>query len=66
MRRLFQECKVGSGNATLLSDALLFAKPEDLKNKDIIRVSAYMRLFFTRLLTVHHRNSMRGVGLHRN
>ena len=40
MRRLFQECKVGSGNASLLSEALAFAKPEDLKNKEIIRVSA--------------------------
>ena len=39
MRRLFQECKVGSGNASLLSEALMFAKPEDLKKKEIIRVS---------------------------
>lgn len=38
MRRLFQECKVGHGNATLLSEALAFAKPEDLKEKDIIQV----------------------------
>ncbi|GJE99365.1 hypothetical protein PsYK624_156190 [Phanerochaete sordida] len=37
MRRLLQECKVGSGNASLLSEALAFAKPEDLKNKEIIR-----------------------------
>ena len=42
MRRLFQECKVGSGNASLLSEALAFAKPEDLKNKDIIRVSCHV------------------------
>ena len=32
MRRLNQECDVGTGNAALLSDALTFAKPEDLKN----------------------------------
>ncbi|KAH9948467.1 hypothetical protein B0H21DRAFT_733432 [Amylocystis lapponica] len=37
IRRLFQECKVGRGNAALLSEALAFAKPEDLKLKDIIR-----------------------------
>ncbi|GBE87135.1 hypothetical protein SCP_1003820 [Sparassis crispa] len=37
MRRLFQECKVGRGNAALLSESLTYAKPEDLKSKDIIR-----------------------------
>jgi hypothetical protein len=30
MRRLFQECKIGSGNAALLSQALAMATPEDL------------------------------------
>ena len=38
VRRLFQECKVGKGNANLLSEALKFAKPEELKSKDIIKV----------------------------
>ncbi|TBU59887.1 hypothetical protein BD310DRAFT_947657 [Dichomitus squalens] len=37
IRRLFQECKVGRGNANLLSEALAYAKPEDLKSKDIIK-----------------------------
>jgi hypothetical protein len=37
IRRLFQECKVGRGNASLLSQSLAFAKPQDLK-KDIIEV----------------------------
>ncbi|KZT63220.1 hypothetical protein DAEQUDRAFT_734075 [Daedalea quercina L-15889] len=37
MRRLFQECKIGRGNASLLSEALAFARPEDLKLKEIIR-----------------------------
>jgi hypothetical protein len=37
MRRLFQECKIGNGNAQLLSESLTFAKPEDLR-KEIIRV----------------------------
>ena len=39
MRRLFQECKVGRGNASLLSETLAFAKPEDLKRKEVVRVS---------------------------
>lgn len=38
MRRLFQECKVGRGNASLLSEALKFAKPQELNRKGIIRV----------------------------
>ena len=38
IRRLFQECKVGRGNASLLSEALTYAKPEDLKSKEIIKV----------------------------
>jgi len=41
MRRLFQECKIGTGNAAVLSDALLGAKPEDLKRKDVIKVRTY-------------------------
>lgn len=38
MRRLFQECRIGRGNATLLNEALAFASPSDLKEKDIIKV----------------------------
>lgn len=38
MRRLFQECKLGRGNAALLNEALAFATPEDLKEKGIIKV----------------------------
>ncbi|KAG6826545.1 hypothetical protein H0H92_015413 [Tricholoma furcatifolium] len=37
IRRLFQECKIGQGNASLLSQALILTKPEDLKTKDVIR-----------------------------
>jgi len=37
MRRLFQECKIGQGNAAVLSDALVRARPEDLKRKDVIK-----------------------------
>ncbi len=40
MRRLFQECRFAHGNAQLLSEALAFASPEDLQEKDIIKASA--------------------------
>ncbi|KJA13530.1 hypothetical protein HYPSUDRAFT_122179, partial [Hypholoma sublateritium FD-334 SS-4] len=36
MRRLFQECKIGQGNASLLSQALALSKPEELRKKDMI------------------------------
>ncbi|KAG6889868.1 hypothetical protein C0992_003764 [Termitomyces sp. T32_za158] len=38
IRRLFQECKIGQGNASLLSQALALSRPEDLKKKDVIKV----------------------------
>lgn len=38
IRRLFQECAIGRGNAGLLSEALAHSKPEDLKKKDVIKV----------------------------
>ena len=38
MRRLFEECKYAHGNAGLLSDALLHARPEDLQQKVVIKV----------------------------
>ena len=37
MRRLLQECRFAHGNAQLLSEALAFASPEDLRDKDIIK-----------------------------
>ncbi|KAI0277856.1 hypothetical protein BGY98DRAFT_977023 [Russula aff. rugulosa BPL654] len=37
MRRLFQECRIANGNSQLLSEALAFASPEDLREKDIIK-----------------------------
>ncbi|KAF9460486.1 hypothetical protein BDZ94DRAFT_1266034 [Collybia nuda] len=37
IRRLFQECKIGRGNASLLSQALVLSKPEDLKKQDVIK-----------------------------
>lgn len=36
-RRLLQECKFAHGNAQLLSEALTYARPEDLTEKEIIR-----------------------------
>jgi len=38
IRRLFQECKLGQGNASLLSQALALSAPEDLKKKEVIKV----------------------------
>ncbi|KAK2466594.1 hypothetical protein APHAL10511_000852 [Amanita phalloides] len=37
IRRLFQECHIGMGNAALLSDALAACKPEKLKSDAVIR-----------------------------
>ena len=45
MRRLFEECNIGSGNAQLLAGALTFAKPEDLREKEIIRVCISSYIF---------------------
>ncbi|KAL1747805.1 hypothetical protein HDZ31DRAFT_80224 [Schizophyllum fasciatum] len=36
MRRLFTECKIGQGNASLLSQAIMMRRPEDMKS-DIIK-----------------------------
>ncbi|KAF5314297.1 hypothetical protein D9619_011864 [Psilocybe cf. subviscida] len=37
IRRLFQECHIGQGNASLLSQALALSKPEDLEKKSVIK-----------------------------
>ncbi|TCD68237.1 hypothetical protein EIP91_011306 [Steccherinum ochraceum] len=37
IERLFHVCKSGRGNANLLHEALVFAKPEDLKEKGLIQ-----------------------------
>jgi hypothetical protein len=44
MRRLFQECRIANGNSQLLSEALAFASPEDLREKDIIKVRVCISL----------------------
>lgn len=38
IRRLFQECKIGLGNASLLSQACVHAKVEELKKGEVIKV----------------------------
>ncbi|KAJ3929303.1 MAG: hypothetical protein NXY57DRAFT_900339, partial [Lentinula lateritia] len=37
IRRLFQECKIGLGNASLLSQACVHAKVEELKKGEVIK-----------------------------
>ncbi|TDL14857.1 hypothetical protein BD410DRAFT_796884 [Rickenella mellea] len=37
IKRLFEECKIGKGNASLLNQALAFARPEDLLEKVVIK-----------------------------
>jgi len=37
MERLFHVCKSGKGNASLLYEALVYAKPDDLKEKGVIQ-----------------------------
>lgn len=43
VQRLFNVCKVGQGNAELLQEVLVYAKPQELKN-DITKVPSYFRL----------------------
>lgn len=47
MRRLMEECTIGQGNASLLSQALVFAKPENLKKDQIITVCLFVLLGYT-------------------
>ena len=66
IRRLFQECKIGRGNAQLLNEALAFATPEDLKVKEIIKVRICYSLTWIRanfLYLARHRNSTQSAGL---
>jgi hypothetical protein len=42
MQRLLQECRFAHGNAQVLSEALAFASPEDLEEKDIVKVGVYI------------------------
>lgn len=42
MERLLHVCKAGRGNASLLHEALIYAKPDDLEEKGIIQVSGIL------------------------
>jgi hypothetical protein len=65
IRRLFQECKVGRGNADLLSETLKFAKPEDLKEREIVKASHHLTPPM-HTPTMKPRNFTLDVGLLRN
>jgi hypothetical protein len=65
IRRLFQECEVGRGNASFLSEALMFAKPEDLKEREIVKASHHLTLLVY-APTMILRNFMSDVGLRKN
>jgi hypothetical protein len=49
IRRLFQECKIGLGNAQLLAESLAYARPEDLE-KEIIRVRVQLQIIINRTI----------------
>ncbi len=66
MRRLFQECRIANGNAQLLNEALAFASPEDLREKDIIKVRARISLPRSKGVDDLLRNGTRNVLLLRN
>ena len=38
MRRLFEDCEVARGNAQLLSQALPFTRPAELRTNNVISV----------------------------
>ena len=63
MRRLFQECRIANGNAQLLNEALAFASPEELREKDIIKVRSAYLLLRTRNLMILRRNGIRNASL---
>jgi len=61
MKRLFQECKIAKGNATVLSEMLAYAKPEQIEGSLIpVRVISQLTpdLHFVSLLhylcVAHH------------
>ncbi|KAF9784714.1 hypothetical protein BJ322DRAFT_1007361 [Thelephora terrestris] len=46
IRRLFQECQVGRGNAALLAEAVTYTKPEEMKEKEIVIKASLIRSEF--------------------
>ena len=45
MRRLFEECEIGRGNAQLLNQALTFARPDELSGPVITVGSHLLRAY---------------------
>jgi hypothetical protein len=39
VKRLFEECEIAKGNAHVLSQALAYARPEELQENNVIQVS---------------------------
>jgi hypothetical protein len=44
VRRLFEECDIAKVNAHILNDALMYARPEDLEEKSVIKVWNHIAL----------------------
>lgn len=51
MRRLFEECEIGRGNAQLLNQALTYARPEEL-NGPVFSVRSYIIAFVKPLIYI--------------
>ena len=54
IQRLFNVCKVGRGNAELLNEVLVYAKPQDLRN-EITKVTSLSRPSISRPRARHRR-----------
>jgi hypothetical protein len=65
IRRLFQECKIGRGNAALLAEAVTYTKPEEMKEKEIVIKASFVRAVIVHVFTTH-RSSTHGVEPLRN
>lgn len=53
IRRLFQECKIGRGNAALLAESVTYTKPEEMKEKEIVIKASLTRDAFVHIFTTH-------------
>jgi hypothetical protein len=65
IRRLFQECKIGRGNAALLAEAVTYTKPEEMKEKQIVIKASLIWTAFVHVFTAH-RSFMDDAGRLRN
>ena len=53
IRRLFQECKIGRGNAALLAEAVTYTRPEEMKEKEIVIKASFVRIATAHVFTTH-------------